>query len=234
MHKKKLKKLNFLLKKRYIGYPISYITKKKEFWSIPIYVSKKTFIPRPETESLVEQSLILINNNKKNKILDLGTGTGAISLALAKELKKSQITGVDISHHAIKIAKYNSRLLKIKNVNFYQSNWFSKISKNSKFNIIVSNPPYISSSNVSLELNDIRFEPKIALISKNNGLKDIEIIINNATFYLKNKGWLLIEHSEFQKKRVQFLFRKYKYKNILSIKDYNNFDRITIGKYQYF
>ncbi|QCO70740.1 peptide chain release factor N(5)-glutamine methyltransferase [Buchnera aphidicola] len=219
--------LNYLIYRRSLGEPIAYIIKEKEFWSLSLCVSYDTLIPRPDTEILVEQVLSKIKSNSV-LILDLGTGCGAISLALASTCSDWNIIGIDKSEKALTIARINADKLNIKNVTFFCSNWFSNI--NHKFNIIVSNPPYISKKEIIFFKKDIFFEPFDALISGNNGLSDIKNIVKNAKNYLFHGGWLLIEHGWKQKLQVQYLFRKYNFVEIESYKDYGGNDRVTIGK----
>ncbi|QCI17004.1 peptide chain release factor N(5)-glutamine methyltransferase [Buchnera aphidicola (Aphis helianthi)] len=224
LNQKILKKFVY---RRSIREPMAYILGKKEFWSLSLRVSQDTLIPRPDTEILVEQVLSKIDRNKIY-ILDLGTGCGAIGLALASVCKNFNITAVDNSNKAIKIAKINALELSLNNIVFFYSNWFSNI--NQKFHIIVSNPPYLSLKEMHFFKKDLIFEPVNALVSKNNGLKDIELIIKQSKNYLFCKGWLFIEHGWKQKFKVRFLFKKYNFFNITSYKDYGGNDRITIGQ----
>lgn len=219
--------LNYLVYRRSLGEPIAYIIREKEFWSLSLRVSYDTLIPRPDTEILVEQVLFKIDK-KPTLILDLGTGCGAIALALAKSCSHCNVIGIDKSKKALEIARFNALKLNIKNVSFLFSNWFSHINK--KFDIIVSNPPYISKEEIKFFKKDIFFEPFDALISDNNGLLDIENIIKQAKKYLFVGGWLFIEHGWRQKIKVRSLFKKYNFFGIESYKDYGGNDRVTIGK----
>lgn len=209
------------------GEPMAYILGKKDFWSLSLKVSPDTLIPRPDTEILIEKVLSKIDSDQTH-ILDLGTGCGAIALALASVCSSFQIEAVDNSHKAIKIAKTNALELSLNNVVFFYSDWFSHIDK--KFNIIVSNPPYISLKEMKIFKKNLAFEPVNALLSKNNGLKDIELIIKKSKNYLFCKGWLFIEHGWKQKLQVQHLFKKYNFFSIQSYKDYGGNDRVTIGQ----
>ncbi|UPT14547.1 peptide chain release factor N(5)-glutamine methyltransferase [Buchnera aphidicola] len=209
------------------GEPMAYILGKKDFWSLSLKVSPDTLIPRPDTEILIEKVLSKIDSDQTH-ILDLGTGCGAIALALASVCSSFQIEAVDNSHKAIKIAKTNALELSLNNVVFFYSDWFSHIDK--KFNIIVSNPPYISLKEMKIFKKNLAFEPVNALLSKNNGLKDIELIIKKSKNYLFCKGWLFIEHGWKQKLQVQYLFKKYNFFSIQSYKDYGGNDRVTIGQ----
>ncbi|NIG99079.1 MAG: peptide chain release factor N(5)-glutamine methyltransferase [Buchnera aphidicola (Periphyllus acericola)] len=228
LNDKKLYLLNKLVEKRFYFEPCSYLIQKKEFWSLNFYVTSKTIIPRPDSEILVERSLKLIKNSSLN-ILDLGTGCGNIAISIAFSKPKCHLTGIDYSYEIIKIALYNSINLKIKNINFFCSNWFSFIHKK-KYDMIVSNPPYISFKDFIYLKKDIFFEPFFGLVSKKNGLSDIILIIKYSKNYLNNEGWLLIEHGWNQIKNVQKLFKKYKYNNIKTYKDYNGINRVTIGQ----
>ncbi|WP_082192771.1 peptide chain release factor N(5)-glutamine methyltransferase [Candidatus Riesia pediculicola] len=226
------KKLQKLLLLRNIGFPVAYLIKEKEFWSLPLLVSNVTMIPRPETEHLVELALKLANKKKGLKILDLGTGAGPISLALAKELQSSFIVGTDIDESVISIARSNASNLSIRNVKFLKSNWFDCFhEKKKKFDLIVSNPPYISKDDPCLKLGDLRYEPRRALISSDNGLFDIRIIVKDSKKFLKKNGWLLIEHGCNQGKKVREFFMKSSYQKIKTIQDYSGQDRVTFGRY---
>ncbi|ANF16967.1 hypothetical protein XW81_00815 [Buchnera aphidicola (Schlechtendalia chinensis)] len=223
-----LKRLHSLLMRRICGEPISYLVGKKEFWSLSFIVSKNTLIPRPETETLVENALMRIDNNSHKKILDLGTGCGCIALALASMRLNCDVVGVDRVHESINIAKRNAKILRCKNVVFLHSFWFSKI--NEKYDIIVSNPPYIGLNEIKDLDNELFFEPFLALISSENGLSSIRYIIKNSKRYLKRMGWLLIEHGWMQRARVQRLFKENNYFNIITYQDYSGNDRVTVGQ----
>lgn len=222
------KSLNHIIDRRSLGEPIAYIIKEKEFWSLSLRVSYDTLIPRPDTEILVEKALSKIHHNPA-LILDLGTGCGAIALALASICPNWKIIGVDKSKKALKIARINALKLKFNNVSFHFSDWFSNI--NQKFNIIISNPPYISIKEIKFLKKDIFFEPFDALIANKNGLSEIKKIIKRSKDYLFFGGWLLIEHGWKQKLAVQYLFEKYDFCEIQSYQDYGGNDRVTIGKY---
>ncbi|ANZ22403.1 protein-(glutamine-N5) methyltransferase, release factor-specific [Buchnera aphidicola (Diuraphis noxia)] len=227
LNRQKYQYLNYLVYRRSLGEPLAYITKEKEFWSLSLSVSYDTLIPRPDTEILVEQVISKIQK-RHALILDLGTGCGAIALSLANTCSHWRVIGVDKSKKALKIAQINACKLNLKNVSFFFSNWFSHIT--SKFHVIVSNPPYIGKKDIKYLKKDIFFEPYMALISKKNGLSDIEIIIKKAKFYLFSKGLLFIEHGWQQKLKVQKLFKKHNFFEIKSYQDYGGNDRLTIGK----
>jgi len=224
-----LKSLKKILKRRYKMEPIAYITKKKEFWSLNFTISKNVLIPRPDTEVLIEKTLKLIGH-KKYKILDVGTGSGNIAISIAKSKKICTVIGVDISKTAITLANYNAKKLKIKNVKFFVSDLFSSI--NAKYNIIVSNPPYVSQKEFLKLSKDVHFEPKIALLAKKNGTFFIEKIILEAKQYLHKNGWLILEHSHKQKELLINLLKMNNFYKINSFKDYGGNFRVTIGNIQ--
>nr|BET44822.1 MAG: peptide chain release factor N(5)-glutamine methyltransferase [Candidatus Aschnera chinzeii] len=224
------KKLQYLLCRRIKGEPIAYIIEEKEFWSLSLKISNNVFIPRNDTECLIEHALLLISN-KSAKILDLGTGSGAIALALAIEYPNSQIIGVDCYNEALSIARFNANNLSIKNVTFVKSNWFNVLTSQ-KFDLIISNPPYIDKLDKNLKFGDISFEPKNALVSSNNGMYDIKLIIRKSRNYLINNGWLIIEHGWLQGEFVRQIFKQCKYVDICTYHDYAGNERLTIGRWQ--
>ena len=218
-----------LINRRLTGVPIAYILGSQEFWSLPFKVTPATLIPRPETEHLVEQALNLISKSQQANILDLGTGSGAIALSIAKERPNSFITAVDSSLDALVVAKENARTLNISNVEFLQSNWFENVEDNN-FDVIVSNPPYIAEDDPHLKEGDVIFEPNSALISGQDGLIDIKIILSQAKGYMKDDAWVLFEHGYDQAGSVQKTMSDLQYRNIRSIKDYSGHERITIAQ----
>ena len=222
------KKYKELINKRSEGYPIAYLTKQKEFWGHTLHINDNILIPRPETELLVEKALKLISIFSLNKILELGTGSGAIAIAIASEKPNVNIKATDIKDNIIKIARKNADLYEIKNIKFVKSNWFSDIKKNN-FDLIVSNPPYVSGDDPVLRNSDIRFEPVSALVSSNDGLDDLKKIIRESSNYLKNNGWLIVEHAYDQGAKVRKLFLENKFTS-KTTKDYNKLERITFGR----
>lgn len=218
-----------LLQRREKGEPIAYIIGEREFWSLPLYVSPATLIPRPDTECIVEQALSRLTE-QKNQILDLGTGTGAIALALASEMPQSQVIGVDFNPDAVALAQRNQQRLNISNVKFIQSNWFSSLSIQ-QFDMIISNPPYIDENDMHLSEGDVRFEPLTALVAKDEGLADLMHIIKESKKYLKNQGWLLLEHGWTQGLAVRDLFKVHGYTKIETCLDYGGRERISLGQW---
>lgn len=220
---------NLLLKERLSGKPIAYITGVKEFWSLPFYCNASTLIPRPDTEILIEQILFETEEHFKGEVrcLDLGTGTGAIALALASENKHWKIDAIDFNEEAIALAKKNAKQLALPHVNIYQSDWFSNVEEQNLFDVIISNPPYIDENDIHLSQGDVRFEPLSALVAENSGLADIEKISKDAKNYLKQGGYLFFEHGYNQGQAVRNIMMSLGYKQVKTIQDYGENDRVT-------
>jgi release factor glutamine methyltransferase len=218
-----------LLNRRKKGEPIAHITQFREFWSLKFKVSPDTLIPRPDTETLVELALSKATK-ATGTLLDLGTGTGAIALSLASELPNWQITACDFKAQAVALAKENQQRLSIDNADIIQSDWFASLD-NHTFDLIVSNPPYIDADDPHLTQGDVRFEPLSALVADNQGLADIEHIIDNSRSFLVNKGWLLIEHGYQQGLAVRTMFNQMGYKNTVTCQDLAGNDRITLAQW---
>lgn len=219
-----------LIERRKAGEPVAYIIGEREFWSLPLKVSPSTLIPRPDTERLVELALDkaqLIDGD----ILDLGTGTGAIALALASELPLRKVFGIDLREEAWQLASDNAERLGIANASFWNGSWFTPVPSGTKFALVVSNPPYIEENDPHLTLGDVRFEPKSALVAQDNGLADIKTISENARDYLLNEGWLLFEHGYDQGAAVREILQGFGYSNVETQKDYAGNDRVTLGQY---
>jgi len=217
-----------LLARRKTGEPVAHLTGEREFWSLPLYVSAATLIPRPDTECLVEQALARLPDGPC-RILDLGTGTGAIALALASERPDCQVTAVDVMPDAVALAQRNLARLGFSNVQINQSSWFSALAQHT-FEMIVSNPPYIDEHDPHLSQGDVRFEPLTALVAANDGLADIEHIITTAREYLVPGGWLLLEHGWTQGAAVRALFSAAGYASVETCRDYGGNERLTLGK----
>jgi len=217
-----------LLEQRLAGEPIAHILGERGFWSLNLKVTKDTLIPRPETERLVELALELIPEKAQWEILDLGTGTGAIALSLAKERPSCFVSATDQSLAALDVAKQNAKDNKISNIEFIHSNWFSEL-KNKKFDLIVSNPPYIEENDPHLQQGDVRFEPLSALTSGEEGLDDIRTIIKNSQAHLTKNGILLIEHGYDQAEAVCNLFNLSGFNKVENFKDDNGVPRVSIG-----
>lgn len=231
LNDEQLLEFTLLLSRRVQGEPIAYITGVKEFWSLSFAVSEATLIPRPDTETLVELVLDLYSDDKCMTCLDLGTGTGAIALALASEKSAWKIDATDFSLEAVNLAKHNARSLNLAHVNIYQSNWFEEISNKTKFDIIVSNPPYIDINDVNLSQGDVRFEPKSALVASEQGLADIKHIAVKALYYLNSEGKLFFEHGFEQGRAVREILTNLGYQNAQTKEDLNGHERITWARY---
>ncbi|WDE08179.1 peptide chain release factor N(5)-glutamine methyltransferase [Thalassomonas viridans] len=215
-----------LLARRQNGEPVAYITGIREFWSLPFRVSPATLIPRPDTEVLVE--LVLAEHTQEQlSCLDLGTGTGAIALALASEQPGWQMDALDFNPEAVALARENARQLKLERVNIYQSDWFCQVPEGKKFEVIVSNPPYIDGEDKHLNEGDVRFEPETALVAAENGLADIIAIADRARDYLAAGGSLYFEHGFEQGAQVRQILTGLGYSNAATMKDYAGNDRIT-------
>ena len=232
-------KLTALLDRRLKGEPIAYILGEKEFWSLPLNVSKDTLIPRPDTEILVEKALqIALDKLQENpphfRILDLGTGTGAIALALASELSSIcqkrhislEIIGVDLMPDVVALAQSNAERNKL-NVQFLQSRWFENIT--GQFDLIVSNPPYIDAQDEHLGQGDVRFEPLSALVANDAGYADLRHIIELAPSYLNSNGVLLLEHGWQQGEKVRSIFQENHWEMVETVRDYGDNERVTLG-----
>lgn len=220
-----------LVAKRAQGIPVAYLTGSRDFWTLSLLTSEHTLIPRPDTEVLVEQTLSCIakaDYGKDLSICDLGTGTGAIALALASEFPCSQVTGVDFLDEAVTLARKNALQNGIINAKFLQSSWFDGLTT-MQFHVIVSNPPYIEESSPFLHQGDVQFEPLSALTSGSDGLTDIRHIIRQAPDFLHKGGMLALEHGFDQAESVKQLLQAQGFKNIIAAKDYGNHDRVTIG-----
>ena len=218
-----------LLNRRLAGEPIAYILGGREFYGLDLLVTPDTLIPRPDTETLVEAALAKILDNPNQSILDLGTGTGAIALAVAKHRPKVNVVAVDASAAALDVAKKNAASLAITNVRLMLSDWFDALA-GERFDLIVSNPPYIEQNDVHLTQGDVRFEPMSALASGADGLDDIRHIVADCLIYLKPQGWLMIEHGYNQADLVADLMAEAGLVSIETIKDFSGNNRVTMAK----
>ncbi|EPJ9671426.1 TPA: peptide chain release factor N(5)-glutamine methyltransferase [Citrobacter freundii] len=217
-----------LLARRQRGEPIAHLTGVREFWSLPLFVSPATLIPRPDTECLVEQALARLPSGPC-RILDLGTGTGAIALALASERPDCEVTAVDRMPDAVELAQRNAAHLAINNIHIQQSDWFSSLPERS-FTMIVSNPPYIDEQDPHLTQGDVRFEPLTALVAGDSGMADIVHIIEQSRARLEAGGFLLLEHGWQQGAAVRDAFIRAGYQAVETCRDYGDNERITLGR----
>ncbi|WP_342325198.1 peptide chain release factor N(5)-glutamine methyltransferase [Kosakonia sp. BYX6] len=217
-----------LLARRARGEPVAHLVGEREFWSLPLFVSPATLIPRPDTECLVEQALSRLPASPC-RILDLGTGTGAIALALASERPDCHVIAVDVIPEAVALAQRNAAHLGMNNVEILQSSWFSALD-GQPFSLIVSNPPYIDEQDPHLAQGDVRFEPLTALVAAENGLADLHSIIADARQYLQAGGWLLLEHGWQQGAAVREIFERYGWQQVETCRDYGGNERLTLGQ----
>ena len=221
---------NRLITKYQLGVPTAYLTGHKEFWSLDLQVTSDTLIPRNETELLVE-CILSKQYSSIPRVADLGTGSGAIALALAYEKPHWQIEATDISESALEVAKFNAQHLNLNQVKFYQGDWFSALPA-VLFDVIVSNPPYIGKNDPYLQETVLRYEPYSALISPQHGLKDLKYLIETAPAYLKQSGWLFLEHGFQQGESVRRLFLKKGYNSVSTQCDLAGLERVTFGKWE--
>ncbi len=217
-----------LLARRCLNEPIAYLTGERDFWDMTLTVSPDTLIPRPETETLVELALERIPLNAAWHIADLGTGSGAIALAIARERPHCHIIATDISPAALDIARSNAFRLKVNNIRFVEGSWCQPLAGD-YFEMIVSNPPYIHPADSHLQQGDLRFEPLIALQSGPDGLADIRTIGSEARQHLCSPGWLLLEHGYNQGTTVPAVLHEQGYQQIHTKKDLAQNDRISLG-----
>lgn len=227
LNEHQLDAFNSVLQRREEGEPLAYITGTKEFWSLGFTVNEHVLIPRPETELLVELTLKKIANIKSPRILDLGTGSGAIAISIATERPDCDIIATDNSFKALEVAQLNAQKHNV-DIQYRQSDWYKEFT-HEKFNVIVSNPPYIEENDPNLDENVFLHEPQNALISKNNGLYSLSVIISNASHHLAPSGILIIEHGFQQAESVKKLFCDANFNNVISSKDIAGHLRCTSG-----
>jgi release factor glutamine methyltransferase len=218
-----------MLKRRLSGEPIAYILGMREFYGLPLKTTPATLIPRPDTETLVESALAKLPQDKALKVLDLGTGTGAVALAISQNRPNAQVTAVDFSAEALSVAKENAKNLGLARVRLMQSDWFSSL-RGEKFDVIVSNPPYIAENDAHLKQGDLRFEPITALASGEDGLNDIRHIIQESPHYLSPHGWLMLEHGYDQAEKVAELLKQHRFSQVGHASDLSGILRVTLAQ----
>ncbi|HEX6590524.1 MAG TPA: peptide chain release factor N(5)-glutamine methyltransferase [Moraxellaceae bacterium] len=217
-----------LLHRRQQGEPVAYITGERGFWSLDVKVAPGTLIPRPETEMLVEFVLEKSELTSPLAVLDLGTGSGVIALAVKKERPLAHVTAVDFSPAALEIATENAERLEL-DVEFLQSDWYAAL-EGRRFDLLLSNPPYIAMDDAHLGQGDLRFEPISALVSGEQGLRDIRRIIEGAVQHLEPRGWLALEHGFEQGAAVRALLEQHGFAEIETRLDLSGHERITLGQ----
>jgi release factor glutamine methyltransferase len=213
---------------RAAGTPIAYLTGSREFWSLSLAVSEATLIPRPETERLVEIALTL-DLPGDARVLDLGTGSGAIAVALATERRDWKVTAVDRSQAALAVARTNAQRHAVE-VRFIHSDWFAGLRSDERFDLIVGNPPYIAADDPHLSRGDVRFEPRSALAAGDDGLTDLRTIIDAAPGYLSPGGWLWLEHGLDQSKAVRSMLHARDFEHVASHTDLADLPRVSGGR----
>ncbi|NIE74066.1 peptide chain release factor N(5)-glutamine methyltransferase [Pantoea sp. Ap-967] len=216
------------LQRRRAGEPVAYILGQQGFWKLDLEVAPHTLIPRPDTELLVETALEL-QAPALAKVLDLGTGTGAIALALASDCPAWQVTAVDRVDEAVALAERNRQRLGLGNVQVLASHWFSNLA-GQRFNMILSNPPYIRAADPHLVEGDVRFEPSSALVAGADGLDDLRVIVAQAPHHLLPGGWLLLEHGYDQAADVRALLSAQGFTDVASRVDLGGHERISLGR----
>lgn len=219
-----------LVERRAHGEPVAYITGRRGFWSLDLQVSPATLIPRPETELLVELGLERLPVDAAVNVLDLGTGSGAIALAMAHERPRARVTAIDLSAAALEVALRNAVELALRNVRFARGSWFDPV-QGERFDLIVSNPPYIEADDPHLQQGDLRFEPPGALASGDDGLEAIRELIARAPAHLVPGSWLLMEHGWQQGTVIRQLLSDAGYEDVATYRDLEQRDRVTGGRW---
>lgn len=217
-----------LIARRAAGEPVAYIRGVKEFWSLPLRVTADVLVPRPETELLVELALECVPAHTHLRVLDLGTGSGAIALAIAHERPGWEITATDIDVATLEVARANAERLGIGNITFVSSDWFQALSAQG-FDLIVSNPPYLAASDPHLQVLELKQEPERVLVSGENGTQALETIIRGATRHLPTGGYLIVEHGYDQGTAVRRLFQSHRFHNVHTYKDLAGHERASLG-----
>ena len=225
--KENLKELEALIERREKGEPIAYLTNNIGFWNLNLYVDDRVLVPRPETETLINEVLTKFDS-KKRYVLDLGTGSGAIGLTLAKERPNWQVVCSDISFEALKVASKNMNLNSLE-VFLVNSDWLSSF-RDGQFDIIIANPPYISTTDLRVFSDGLKFEPIGALVSELDGLKDLKKIVESSSQMLVDDGYLFVEHGYDQSDMVFSFFNDFNFSCIRKYKDLNDDDRVCSGK----
>ena len=218
-----------LLARREAGEPVAYLTGRRGFWTLELEVTPATLIPRPETELLVELALQRLPPDFGGSVADLGTGSGAIALAIARERPHAQVVATDASTAALEVARRNATRHAIANVVFAHGDWLAPLATR-RFDLIVSNPPYIEAADPHLIRGDLRFEPASALASGSDGLDDIRRIVDGARSHLEPGGWLLFEHGWNQGEAVRGLLRGGGYGEVFTARDLEQRDRVSGGR----
>ena len=220
-----------LLRRRARGEPVAHLTGEREFWSLPLAVTPDTLVPRPETETLVELALEKLPPESALRVADLGTGSGAIALAIATERPRCEVIATDISEPALRVARRNAERLGLDNVRFIAGDWCESLPAG-RFDAILSNPPYVAERDPHLDTGDVRFEPRRALAAGPEGMDALQQIARCARIHLHEGGWLIVEHGYDQGAKVRLLLQAGGYVAISSHKDSAGLDRVTLGRHE--
>jgi release factor glutamine methyltransferase len=218
-----------LLQARLQGEPVAYLTGQREFWSLPLAVTPATLIPRAETETLVALALQRIPADSRADVADMGTGSGAIALAIAHERPGCQLLATDVSAAAIETAAANAKQLGVGNIEFLCGDWCTPL-EDRQFDVIISNPPYIKDSDPHLQQGDVRFEPDTALAAGPQGMDDLTKLAHCARQHLRSGGWLLLEHGYDQRDAVTQLLTSCGFSQVVDHQDDSGTDRVVVGK----
>lgn len=222
------KAIHDVMTKRIAGIPVAYLTGRQGFYDLVFEVTPDVLIPRPETELLVETALTMIPPDRPCNILDLGTGSGVIAIALAKNRPRARVLALDISIRALLLARRNAERLSVSNIDFVASDWYAALGS-IRFDGIVANPPYIASNDPHLQQGDLRFEPALALVAKHDGLSCLQKIIAQAPPFLHAGGWLLCEHGYDQASACRELLTTAGFTGLICRSDLAQIDRISGG-----
>ncbi|MDY7115946.1 peptide chain release factor N(5)-glutamine methyltransferase [Halomonas sp. SSL-5] len=221
-----------LVARREAGEPVAYLTGEREFWGLALATAPSTLIPRPDTETLVEAALALAEATR-GRLLDLGSGSGAIALAFASERPGWRVLGLELRPEAVALARHNAARHALANATFRESDWFAALAgedEDARFDLVVSNPPYIAADDPHLALGDVRFEPRSALVADDQGLADLRSLVKGAREYLLPGGWLLLEHGFRQAAAVREALVAAGYAEVASRRDLGGHERISLGR----
>ncbi|MGE8684452.1 MAG: peptide chain release factor N(5)-glutamine methyltransferase [Acinetobacter sp.] len=211
------------------GEPLAYVTGSQPFWTLDLKVTKDTLVPRPDTEVLVE-TVLRLDLPEDARVVDLGTGTGAIALSLASERPSWSVAASDIYEPTLEVAEFNAKKHDLEHVQFVLGSWLKPFGR-AFFDVIVSNPPYIDADDVHMQ--DLATEPERALVADNHGLADLEQIIQQGKKHLTVNGWVVLEHGYDQGDAVRHLFLQAGYRDVRTVKDYGGNDRVTLGQWRH-
>jgi release factor glutamine methyltransferase len=218
-----------LIRRRTRGEPVAHLTGEREFWSLPLAVTPDTLVPRPETETLVELALDKLPPDTTLRVADLGTGSGAIALAVAAERPRCEVIATDISEPALSVARHNAERLGLDNIRFITGNWCEPLPAG-RFDAILSNPPYVAERDPHLDAGDVRFEPRKALAAGPEGMDALRRIAHCANGHLRRCGWLIVEHGYDQGEKVMQLLLAEGYRDVSTHNDSAGLSRVTLGR----